>query len=461
MKMGLVHLGVGAFHRAHQAFYTDAVLREFGGDWGICGVSLRSSRVRDALAPNDYDYTLAVKDGPDTQQQTISAIQEILVAPESPAAVIDRLAASCTQVVTLTITEKGYCLNPASGALDFSAPEIVHDLENITQPQSAIGFLVAGLQQRRAHKLKGLTLLSCDNLSGNGSKLQAAVLQFSSRLDEGLAAWIAENCTFPNSMVDRIAPANNDLTTVVTEPFCQWVVEDNFAGPIPAWNKVGAEFVADVKPFEDMKLRLLNASHSTMAYLGCLAGYQTIADVVAEPAFAALVTQLMALEMVPTLQGLGDFDVTAYQAQLLQRFANRGLEHRTSQIAIDGSQKIPQRLLPGLQWQLQQAASIDATMLGLAAWIRYTMGVDEQSVRYPVDDPLAATFATAADTAAGDIQQYMQTVLALESVFPPQLANNETFRAQLLTQLRALQNDGALATVHRGWGAANKMEMVN
>lgn len=470
VAIGIVHLGIGAFHRAHQAVYTDRVLQSTGGDWGICGVSLRSPAVRDALAPRDNCYTVAVKSSETTELQTVGAVRQVLVAPEGPQAVIAAIAAGGTRVVTLTVTEKGYCLHPASGELDLDHPDIVHDLQSADAPRTAIGFIVAGLARRRQEDLPGLTILSCDNLSANGRKLRAAVLEFAGRIDPELVDWIDTACRFPSSMVDRIVPATTtadieaaatalgyrDEALVVTEPFSQWVIEENFAGPVPPWDRFGAQYVASIDPFEQMKLRLLNASHSTMAYLGCLAGFRSVADVVEDPAFVALVSQLMAVEMAPTLQDLGDFDVVDYQDQLMARFANRGLEHLTAQIAIDGSQKIPQRLLPAIAGQLQAGESIEAAGLGLTAWIRYSAGVDEQNRSYTVDDPLAETCARLYRHCEGNWDAYLEGMLAIDSVFPQALAENQRLRTRLQGWMSELEQYGARETVHRHWGAGAK-----
>lgn len=473
LATGIVHLGVGAFHRAHQAVYTEQVVRRFGGDWGICGVSLRRPDVRDALAANDNLYTVAIKSTDTVELQAIGVLRELLVAPENPTLVIERIAATGTKVVTLTITEKGYCLNPATGALDPEHTDIVHDLSHPDQPRSAIGFLVAGLAARRGDGSGGLTILSCDNLSNNGGKLRNATLEFASSIDSDLCEWIDQYCCFPSSMVDRIVPAITDThidaaaqqlgfrdeALVVTEPFRQWVVENNFAGPVPAWDEVGAEFVKDVEPFELMKLRLLNASHSTLAYLGCLAGYESVADVMGDTAFVSLVEQLME-EMACTLPDLDGFDVDGYRRQLLQRFANRGLEHQTRQIAMDGSQKIPQRLLPAIAERLSRGEAPDASILGLAAWIRYTMGVDEEGLRWEVSDPLAETFSSLMQSTAAEPDAYLEAVLGIESVFPPALAKNAVMRQQLKDNLDSLIATGACSTVGRHAGVVNRHSII-
>ena len=473
LKNGIVHLGVGAFHRAHQAVYTDAVLKQFGGDWGICGVSLRSPGVRDALAGNHNLYTVAVRSPGGTRLETIGALTRILVAPENPSAAVAAIADAAVAVVTLTITEKGYCLSPAGGQLDLSHPDISHDLadarapKSARAPRSAIGLLSAALKQRQQQGSSGLTVISCDNLAGNGNKLRDAVLEFARTGDVSLAAWIVENCCFPNSMVDRIVPAttradlqeiaakigHEDPAAVVTEPFSQWVIERNFAGPVPEWEQVGAQFVENVAPYERMKLRLLNASHSCMAYLGCLAGFRTVHDVISEPAFASLVRQLMAEEMAPTLTELKGFDLDAYQRSLIERFANPNLPHLTTQIAADGSQKIPERLLPAIAERLAAGQPMEAGTCGLAGWIYYTMGFDDQGVSHSVRDPMQELFARCYRTCGGDLEQYLDALLCVEEIFPPGLARSPELRGTLLNWLERFRARGALEAVRSKWGS--------
>ena len=466
LNTGIVHLGVGAFHRAHQAVYTDRAIRQFGGDWGICGVSLRSGAVRDALARHQNVYSVAERSSTGTKVEPVGALTRVLVAPEDPHAVIEAIADPTVHVVTLTITEKGYCLAPASGQLELSHPDVAHDLAEPGSPRSAIGFLVAGLAERRRRETAGLTLISCDNLTGNGDKLRDAVLDLSGVQDAELAAWIEQQCQFPNSMVDRIVPATTesdldeieaalgqrDPAAVVTEPFSQWMIERRFAGPMPPWDKVGVEYVEEVAPFEQMKLRLLNASHSSMAYLGSLAGYETVAEVIADPAFSALITQLMCQEMAPTLSGMTAFDLTAYQHSLIDRFGNRGLPHRTRQIAMDGSQKVAQRLLPAITERLADGQPAEAAICSLAGWIRYSTGVDEEGVAYRVEDPLSDAFAERYRASRGDLERYLDSLLQMTAVFPSTLRASRTLRSELLTWLRTFQQRGVLRTVHSRWG---------
>lgn len=457
-KAGIVHIGIGAFHRCHQAWYTHRVLSQFGGDWRITGVSLRSPGVRNTMKDQDFLYTIAVKGNEGVDHQVIGVIADILVAPENPELVIEALARGETKVVTITISEKGYCLTNSTGQLDLENSDIVHDLTGLAAPRTAIGFLVAGLVRRRAAGFKDLTIISCDNLAGNGSKLQAAVKAFADVVDQGLSDWISQNVTFPSTMVDRIVPATTpedktsvaeaigveDQACVMAEPFSQWVIENNFAGPVPPWDKVGATFVDDVAPFEDMKLRLLNATHSTLAYVGCLAGYQTVAEAIGDPAIKALITHMMANELAPTLHMPEGTDIEGYCQSLLDRYANRALPYQTRQIATDGSQKIPQRVLPALTHQLETGGPIEGLTLCVAAWIRYTQGVEENGDPFLVNDPMADVFMSLAGLKA---QDHLEAVLDLEAIFPPALKQNELFIEKLIYWQAQLKEKGAQKTI--------------
>ena len=353
LRVGIVHLGLGAFQRAHQAVYTEDALELDFGPFGICGVSLRSAAVRDRLAPQDGLYTVVTRSAEGEQLRVIGCLKEILVGPEDPAAVVRRIADPEIAVVSLTVTEKGYCHDPATGTLDAGHPDIRHDLEQPERPQSAIGALVGGLDMRRRRGGSPPTVLCCDNLPHNGRTLRGVALAFAALRDDGLARWLEAEVAFPCTMVDRIVPATTDAdlgavatrlgledaAPVVTEPFSQWVVEDRFTGPRPGWERVGAELVADVGPYEEMKLRLLNGSHSALAYLGFLAGFEHVFEVMRAPEFVEFVRRMMALEVAPTVHVPTDLE--AYQARLLERFANPAIRHRTAQIAMDGSQKLP------------------------------------------------------------------------------------------------------------------------
>ncbi|MFQ6184105.1 mannitol dehydrogenase family protein [Sinorhizobium meliloti] len=463
VTVGIVHLGIGAFHRAHQAAYTDALLSE-NPSWGICGVSLRSPETRDALQPQDGLYTLAVQDGEGSDLSVIGSVVELLCAPEDPEAVLRRMADPATRIVSLTITEKGYCHNPATGTLDEGHPDIVHDLANPARPRSAIGFIVEAISRRVSAGIAPFTLLSCDNLPGNGHVLKRIVTQFAELRDPALAA-VIRNVASPSTMVDRIVPATTDgdrsavaaamgledAWPIMTEPFRQWVIEEDFPLGRPAWEKAGALFVQDVSAFEFMKLRLLNGSHSTLAYLGYLAGAETVADAMSLPGMEALVEGLMRHEVSPTLPELPGFDLPAYRAELLQRFRNPALRHRTWQIAMDGSQKLPQRLLGSIRDRLHAEAGYDRLALGVAAWMRYARGLDEAGHPIDVRDPHAARIAGLAQ-GIDEPDRIVDAFLTMTDVFGTDLPASAPFRAALIKALDGLLQNGSAATL-RSYGA--------
>lgn len=461
LKAGIVHLGIGAFHRAHQAFYTEAVLNQFGGDWGIIGCSLRSPTVRDQLAPQDGLYTLVERSGDGEKLQLIGAVLQNLVGPENPAALVAAMAAPSIKIVSLTVTEKGYCHDPATGNLNLLHPDIQHDLENITAPKSAIGFLVAALQMRASAGSKSFTVMSCDNLPNNGEVLEKVVVQFAQQISPQLADWISTHTRFPSTMIDRIVPATTDDDRreienrlglrdegmVVAEPFSQWVIEDTFSDGRPQWEKVGALLVKDVHVFEKIKLRLLNGAHSTMAYTGYLSGFNYISEVMEEPAFVNMIKLYMAREAGETLSVPDGFDVEAYKQQLRDRFSNKALKHRTWQIAMDGSQKLPQRLLESVRQQLAGNGHIDILCLGVAAWIRYVSGVDEHGKAIEVSDPLSAELRALCDASAGNPAATVRAIVGLSKVFGDDLAQEEKFVATVIGWLEQFYARGVLATI--------------
>ena len=461
LKAGIVHLGIGAFHRAHQAFYTEGVLNKFGGDWGIIGCSLRSSSVRDQLAPQDGLYTLVERSGEGEKLQIIGAVIKNLVGPENPDELISAMAQPTIKIVSMTITEKGYCHDPATGNLNFNHPDIQHDLENITAPKSAIGFLVAALDRRFKAGIKSFTALSCDNLPNNGEVLEKVVLQFAQKISADLASWIRENTCFPCTMIDRIVPATTeedrrdiaariglrDDGLVVAEPFSQWVIENKFSDGRPQWEKTGAILVDDVRAFEKIKLRLLNGSHSIMAYTGYLSGFDYISEVMSEPAFANMIKTYMAREAGETIQAPAGFDIEAYKQQLRDRFSNKALKHRTWQIAMDGSQKLPQRLLESLREQLRNQGHIDIICLGVAAWIRYVSGVDEKGNSIEVSDPHAAELKALCDENKGNIEYTVKAIVALPKIFGPDLMTEEKFISVTIAWLEKFYSKGVLESV--------------
>ncbi|WP_419909594.1 mannitol dehydrogenase family protein [Hoeflea sp.] len=455
---GIVHIGIGAFHRAHQAAYIDDRLGEEPG-WGIIGASLRRSDMRNALMPQDYLYTLAVRHGEETKARIIGSVTDILYAPPGNRPVIEAIAAPSTRIVTLTVTEKAYCRNPATGDLDFDHPDIKADLKNSDGAQSVPGLLYAALSMRRRNGQSPITLLSCDNLPDNGGTLARVVTQFARERDPALARWIEDNFAFPASMVDRIVPATTDADRdaiealsgyvdawpVVTEPFSQWVVEDRFAAGRPALELAGVIMTDDVGPFEAMKLKMLNGSHSALAYLGVEAGYVTVADAVADPVLARFLDAMMRDEIIPTLT-VPDVDLGAYAKALLERFSNTVLKHRTMQIAMDGSQKIPQRLLGTIRDRMAKGLPHQRLDLAVAAWIRHLCGRDGAGNRYEIDDPMARQLSEIAGRTLPDVLALGNAVLDLQPVFGD-LSDNARFRDAVLAQLRILFEEGAVTAM--------------
>ncbi len=426
--------------RAHLAVATEAAIHATGDmRWGIVGVSLRQADTRDALAPQDGLYTVAVREGDGAggvreTLQVIGCVQRVIVAAEDPQAVLSAIAAPATRIVSLTITEKGYGLDPATRKPRLDTPEHAHDLQAPTAPRSAAGFIVHGPARRRAAGLAGVTLMSLDNLASNGHALRALVLDFARALDPALAAWIDATCTFPCSMVDRIVPRTTDADRarvaqrlsvhdawpVVTEAFFDWAVEDHFAAGRPAWtHQPGARVVPDAAPWETLKLRMVNGAHSTIAYLAVAAGWATVDEAIAQPTLRNFVEALMREEIEPTLPALPGFDVAAYRAQLLARFANPALAHRTMQIAMDGSQKLPPRLLGTVRDRLAKGQPVTRLAVSIAAWLQHLRGQDDAGRAYTIDDPMAAELSALAQRmrAASDPRERAEIALRFSAVF--------------------------------------------
>lgn len=389
--VGIVHFGIGAFHRAHQAWYTDRAMEKGDTDWMITGVSLRSAGVATQMNPQDGLYTLVERSAGTPRYRVVGSVRNVLVAAEDGDAVIAALAAPQTRIVSFTITEKGYC-RAADGTLD---PALAHS-------QSVYFYLTQGLLRRRKAGLPGLTLLSCDNLADNGRQLARLMSEYLTRHEPGLLDWFEAECTCPATMIDRIVPATTDedradakvvtgledAAAVVTEPFSQWVIEDRFAGSRPAWENVGAQLVADVGPYETAKLRMLNGAHSALAYIGLAHGHTFVHEAVADPAIRPLIERVMRDEALPTIHAAPGQDLGEYAASLLDRFGNPALGHRLIQIAMDGSQKIPQRWLETLEVNRTWGRSCPSLLAAAGAWIRHLRGANG-----PVDDPMAARLA--------------------------------------------------------------------
>ncbi|GLK56803.1 fructuronate reductase [Methylopila capsulata] len=466
VSTGIVHLGVGAFHRAHQAVYTDDLLAR-DPNWGITAASLRNPDTRDALGPQDGLYTLLVRDGAGDAPRVIGSITRLLAAPDDREELLRTMADPGVRIVSLTVTEKGYCHRPSTGELNEDHADIRHDLENPHAPRSAPGIIVEALLRRRKAGAAPFTVLACDNLPSNGRVAKRVIARLAALRDAGLGAWVESELAAPCTMVDRIVPATTDADRarvaealgvedawpVTAEPFSQWVIEDRFPTGRPAWETVGAEIVADVEPYENMKLRLLNGSHSIMAYLGYLMGYETIAEAASDETLAALVGAYMDNEATPTIAVPAEADVEAYKRALFKRWRNPALRHRTWQVAMDGSQKLPQRLVAVARERLAAGAPIDASALGLAAWMRYATGVDERGAPIDVQDPLGPRLRAIADAAGPVAERLAPAMIGVREVFGDDLPRDPRFVEAVTRALARLYDRGAAATVAAYGGA--------
>ncbi len=461
LKPRIVHLGFGAFHRAHQAVFTDILAAEHASDWGYCEINLIGGERQIAdLKDQDYLFSVAEMSASEWNCRVVGVVREALHADIDG---IEQVLAAMTRpevaIVSLTVTEKGYCHLPASGELVEQHPLIQADLRTPDAPRSAPGVIVAALARRRAAGLPAFSVMSCDNMPENGRVTRGVVLAFAKLYDPVLAEWIAKNVTFPSTMVDRIVPAVTSQTLaqitarigvddpagVACEPFRQWVIEDNFVAGRPEWEKAGAELVSNVLVFEEMKLRMLNGSHSFLAYLGYLAGYQHINDCMEDEYFRRAARALMLGEQAPTLRIQG-VDLTRYADSLLERYTNPALRHRTWQIAMDGSQKLPQRLLDAVRWHLAHDSSFPLLALGVAGWMRYVGGVDEQGAAIEVNDPLLPAIAAAvAASEQGDAR--VKALLGLSEIFGADLPHDERFVNAVLAAYRLLLAYGAKTAV--------------
>ncbi|HFZ8994187.1 TPA: mannitol dehydrogenase family protein [Citrobacter freundii] len=440
LRTRIVHLGFGAFHRAHQALLTDRVLNAQGGDWGICEISLFSGdQLMSQLRAQNHLFTVLEKGAAGNQAIVVGAVNECLSAKlDSLAAIIEKFCEPQVAIVSLTITEKGYCIDPASGSLDLTNPRVIHDMETPTEPHSAPGILVEALHRRRERGLSPFTVLSCDNIPDNGHVVKNAVLGMAARRSAELAAWIEEHVSFPATMVDRIVPAATeeslaeiaavlgveDPCAISCEPFIQWVVEDNFVAGRPGWEVAGVQMVNDVLPWEQMKLRMLNGSHSFLAWLGYLAGFRHISDCMQDSAFREAAYRLMMDEQAPTLR-ISGVDLAGYAASLIDRFANPALKHRTWQIAMDGSQKLPQRMLEGIRVHLARQSDWPLLALGIAGWMRYVSGVDDAGEPIDIRDPLSEKIAQRVKDSSE--QDRVAALLSLREIFGDDLASNPQF----------------------------------
>jgi len=462
LKSRIVHLGFGAFHRAHQGLFTDEVARKSDSDWGICEVNLfGGEELIQSLREQEHLYTVAEKGADQTEVKIIGAVCESLHPTfDGTDAVIEKMAEPQVAIVSMTITEKGYCADPATGLLDKNNALVVADLENPAQPKSALGYIVQALKLRRERNLTPFTVMSCDNVQENGHVAKAAILEFAKLVDADLGAWIEANVTFPCTMVDRIVPAATPETLneinellgvedpcgIACEPFRQWVIEDNFVAGRPDWNIAGAEFVADVVPYEEMKLRMLNGSHSFLAYLGYLGGYAHISDTMTNEGYRKAALDMMLKAQAPSLNMPEGTDLEGYAKLLIDRFTNPSLKHRTWQIAMDGSQKIPQRMGGSLRFHLEQGSDFKWLAAGIAGWMRYVSAVDEQGNEIEVCDPMADKLKAVCDEHGLNVS-VVPALLSIEAIFAPEIGQNPKVIEAVSSAYQSLIDNGARATV--------------
>ena len=463
---GIVHLGAGAFMRAHLAAYTDAALAASGGDWRILGVSLRGTDVADALNPQNGLYTLLECGAQGTSARIIGSIACIIASSLAPGAALAAMAAPQTRIVSLTVTEKAYGIDRQAEGVDVTHPAVSADLANPRMPSGVLGLIVESLRLRQAAGHLPFTVLCCDNLPDNGSLLRFGVVDFARRIDSGLGDWIAGHVAFPSTMVDRITPSPTDavrdnarrltgfadLAAVETEPFSQWVVEDRFSNGRPHWEAGGALFVDKVAPFEAMKLRMLNGTHSMLAYAGHLAGCKYVRDVMAQDSLAPLIARHLRAAAA-TLAPIDNVDFDDYAEALKQRFANPAIAHQTYQIAMDGTEKLPQRILQPAVEALNAGQDIRPFAFAVACWMRYCLGRLDNGTKYALRDPREAQISSAI-AGASDAQAIVDALHSLPGLFPASLTASSVWRGALCEILADMLARGIDAAIDAEAGAA-------
>ena len=451
IKPGIVHLGIGSFHRAHQAMYTEAALTAGDLEWGIIGAGLISSAMSSALTPQDNLYTLAVSDPAGERYQVLGSILRVLGGAEDNQKLVALMASPEIRIVSLTVTEKGYHLNSSSGELNFEAPLIAADIADPAHPQTVPGLIVAALKQRRATGHRPFTVLSCDNLPSNGAIVKRAVTAFAHRVDAELGDWIEANVAFPSTMVDRITPATtdedmrriaaaigmDDAWPVVTEPFSQWVVEDNFPLGRPQWELGGAIFSNEIEAWEHMKLRCLNGAHSALSYMGQLMGLETVAEAMTSPRIGTLLEGLWS-EIIPTLHAPSGADPHEYVKALKVRFCNPAIRHKTAQISMDGSQKLPQRLLAPLRDRLAKSQSAEHIEMAIATWMLYASKTIRNGGADALKDPMAAVIAEKVLGAGTHTEKLVAELLSIQAIFDQDLPGNAPLQKRLGMSLAGL-----------------------
>jgi fructuronate reductase len=443
-RVGMAHIGVGAFHRCHQEEYTDDLLGQRFDRWGVVGINIRAPRLSGGLGGQQGLYTRLLRENDRVEARVIGSMVGVVDSQETPEPALEVLASPQIDVVTMTVTEKGYCHTPATGELAVDAPDIVHDFAHPEAPRSLPGLIARALELRMQSHGRPLTLMSCDNIPSNGVILGNVVRAVAERHSRTLADWIDRNAAFPSSMVDRIAPATaqadtdtveqrfgyRDNAVVVGEPFRQWVIEQRFAGRIPQWDLVGAAFVDNVEPFEHLKMRVLNGAQTTLCYLGVFAGYECTCDDMTDPLLVNFVRRMLMEETVPTLQPVAGIVPQVYVEQSLKRLRNKAIRHRNHQIATDGSQKIVQRLLNPIRERLSRGQGVALLSVPVAAWMVYLIRASTRFGRsWVADDPYAGPVAAIADRIGNDPTALAASILAIDHLFDPRLAANAEFGA--------------------------------
>jgi mannitol 2-dehydrogenase len=462
LPQSIVHIGVGGFHRAHQAAYLDDLLHDPKQErFGICGVGLlpQDNRLGEVLRSQDFLYTLVTRSAGGDHARVIGSLVNFLHAPTDPEGIIERLASPETRIVSLTVTEGGYCENKATGQLDNTHPTILHDLARPGTPVGLYGYLAAALQRRRDTGDPPLTIQSCDNLLNNGAVCKRMLLSFLELLNPDLGEWVAENVAFPNSMVDRITPATSDEHRtlvrdqfgivdgwpVTAEPFRQWVIEDHFAQGRPAWESVGAQLVPDVEPYEKMKIRLLNGSHQVLCYIGMLLGYRFAPEAMADDQIVELIRRFMDEEAGPLLPPVAGVDIETYKRTLRERFANPAIDDQLGRIGTDGSARIAEFVIPTVREQARQSGPVQVGAFTVAAWIRFLSGKDDLGMDLPYIDRLGEELRDIARRGGAD----PTPILELKSLFGDALSEMPAFTSEVRAVLRSFYKDGARRTLSR------------
>ena len=462
----ICHIGVGGFHRAHQAVYADDLLqKQEKQEWGLCGIGLlpHDIRIRNVLRDQDYLYTVVERELGHDQARIIGSIVNFLYAPENREIVLEKLASPDTKIVSMTITEGGYYLNQATGEFDDQHPDIKHDLEHPETPNCSFGYLIEALNRRRQRGQPPFTIMSCDNVQSNGEITKRMLLAFAELRDPAIRNWLEGDGAFPNSMVDRITPATtdahrqfvrekfgiDDAWPVVPEAFRQWVIEDHFLHGRPAWEEAGAEMTSDVLPYEKMKMRLLNASHQTMCYIGMLVGYEYADEAMGDAEIVRFVQRMMDEEVTPILDPVPGIDLADYKQTLIRRFSNPAIKDTLIRLATEGSARIPKFVLPSIVDSLSSGTPNRLLIFTVATWFRYLTGTDDRGHELQIIDPLKDRLQERARKGKED----PGPLLEISELFPVALTQSSVFLNSLTEAMRYLYGEGARAALTRYVGA--------